>query len=149
MTAPMSSPTPEGDAARTGYRTKDARNRPLALTWREPDSADPDQADTPALQNGWAQPSPGAGPTGNDLEPFAFRLHNDGSLEFKGHLDSAGASTETVALTLPGANPGEPNYLFGNDQFFDTVIYDGSTPQKALVYIDKTTGDVTITFPFS
>jgi len=145
----MGEPTPESATRKIEFDVKDNRNQPYATEWLEPDSAEPDQVDTPPLENGWAQPSPGAGPTGNDLEKFAFRLHSDGSLEFMGHLDSAGASTDTVAVTLPGANAGEPNYLFGDDQFWDTVIYDGSDAQNALVYVDKTTGEVTITFPFS
>lgn len=139
---------------RTVYRNqrglKFTSQRPHAFRWWTPgcSTADADDADAgctgdePALVNGWAQP---AAP----LQLFAFRLHADGSLEFKGHLDSAGASSGTVAVTLPGANAGEVDFLsvLDGDQFFLTVIYDGANPQAALVYIEKSSGDVTITFP--
>jgi hypothetical protein len=75
----------------------------------------------------------------------------DGSLEFKGHLDASGATSGTVAFTLPGFTDGEPDYTLPNDQYFHTVITpdDGTTFQIALVFIDSTTGDVTITWPAS
>ena len=97
------------------------------------------------LENNWAQPSA-------PLEPYAFRLHADGSLEFKGHLDaSGGASSGTVAVTLPGANAGEVDFLLANDQYFLTLITtdDGSSFTAAQVFIDSTTGEVTITWPIS
>jgi hypothetical protein len=94
----------------------------------------------PILENSWAQPVP-------PLEKFAFRLHADGSLEFRGHLNSAAAASGTVAVTLPGLIPGEVDFLPSLDQFFTTVIYDGAAPQGAMVYIDSATGEVTITFP--
>lgn len=127
-------------------RVERLERRRLAGRWWEPDcTLDPYGITCtglePALENGWAQPS-------SPLERFAFRLHADGSLEFKGHLDSAGASSGTVAFTLPGANiPDEIDFRPPNDQFFLTVVYDGANPQGAMVYIDSTTGEVTITFP--
>lgn len=129
-------------------RIKLSDQNPGAFKWWEPecDETDDDDAaagctgDEPLLENSWAQPDP-------PLEKFAFRLHSDGSIEFKGHLDSAAASSGTVAVTLPGAAAGEVDFRPANDQFFVTVIYDGSDPQNAMVYIDSTTGEVTITFP--
>lgn len=82
------------------------------------------------LQNGWAQPVA-------PLEAFAFR-RGLSKLDMKGHLDGAGASSGSVAVTLP-----EPHRL-PNDQFFLTVLED-ATP--AMVYLDSATGEVTITFP--
>lgn len=114
---------------------------PLAFRWRTPDIDD--DPPTPPLENGWAQPDP-------PLERFAYRLHGDGSLEFKGHLDAAGASSGTVAVTLPepvDEDDMEPNYRPARDQFFPTVIYDGATPQPAMVYIEASSGEVTITWP--
>lgn len=107
---------------------------------------------TPCLQNDWLQVT-------DPLEPFAFRRHFDNSLEFKGHLDaSGGAVSGSVAFTLPGSLPDEPNYQMDNDQFFITVITDdaGLTFQTAMVFIQSASaaspavgGDVTITWPAS
>lgn len=127
------------------HLTVDTRQKPHAFRWWEPDCAVGDgcTGDEPSLQNSFAQPSA-------PLEPFAFRLHADGSLEFKGHLDtSGGAVSGTVAFTLPGANPGEVDFLPANDQYWHTTITtdDGTLFTLALVFIDATTGDVTITWP--
>jgi hypothetical protein len=117
---------------------------PLAFRWRTPDIDDPPPTGpTPELENGWAQVDP-------PLERFAYRLHADGSLEFKGHLDAAGASSGTVALTLPEPvddEDMEPSYRLPRDQFFLTVIYDGATPESAMVFIEGSSGEVTITWP--
>ena len=120
---------------------------PGAFPWRTPDIDDPPPTGpTPELETGWAQPSP-------PLERFAYRLHTDGSLEFKGHLDASGASSGTVALTLPEADDDlqEPSYRLSRDQYFHTVITpdDGVTFQMALVFIKAATGEVTITWPIS
>jgi hypothetical protein len=126
------------------------RRRPGAFRWWVPgcDPNDPSQAgdgctgDEPPLQNSFAQPAP-------PLEKFAFRLHADGSLEFTGHLDVSGATSGTVAFTLPGANAGEIDFRPSNDQFFTTVVYDGATPRHAMVKLDSVTGDVTLTWPIT
>lgn len=145
MSRPLYEPTTTRDAARGNAGVDDLRRRPLADRWLEPDSAEPDQADTPPLENNWAQPSP-------PLEKFAFRLHMDGSLEFKGHLDaSGGAVSGTVAVTLPGPDPTSvnPSYWLPNDQYWHTTITedDGVTFSLALVFMDSTNGEVTITWP--
>lgn len=152
MTRNIHEPSLQGRVQANQFGVKDLRQRPGALRWWVPDcsTGDPDDAAAgctglePPLVNGWAQP------TGTDLQFFAFRMHSDGSLEFRGHLDAAGASSGTVAVTLPGANDGDADFLSGlsGDQFYNTVIYDGVAPQHALFYIDKSTGDVTITWPF-
>lgn len=117
-----------------------------AFIWRTPDIDDPPPVGVTAeLENGWAQPA-------LPLEKFAYRLHTDGSLEFKGHLDASGASSGTVALTLPDeffdvTYETEPSYRPTRDLFFPTIIYDGATPQNAMVYIEAITGEVTITWP--
>jgi hypothetical protein len=120
----------------------------LAGRWFEPDCTPTDPAGDdclgiePPLENGWAQPSP-------PLEKFAFRLHADGSLEFKGHLDAAGASSGTVAVTLPGAIPQTIDFRPANDQFWHTTITtdDGTTFFLALVFLDSLTGEVTVNWP--
>jgi hypothetical protein len=144
----LSAPTTQKQIAVNKFGIKDTRQTPLAFRWWEPgcntitDADDGCTGEEPPLVNGWAQPSP-------PLERFAFRMHADGSLEFKGHLNAAGASSGTVAFTLPGANAGEVHFLLPNSQFFHTTIttVDGSSFSLALVHIDKTTGDVTITWP--
>lgn len=147
-------PTTDRNVAQNRTSIKHTHQKPLAFRWWTPDCStvytDPDDEaefcfdDIPNLVNGWAQPDPG-----DDLQFFAFRLHADGSLEFRGHLDSSGASSGTVAFTLPGANAGEVDFFedLDGDQFFLTVVYDGATAQPAMVFISSTTGDVTITFP--
>lgn len=82
------------------------------------------------LQNGWAQP---AAP----YAQFSFR-RGLSKLDTKGHLDSASAASATVAVTIPA------DFRLPDDQFFLTVLQD-ATP--ALVYLEASTGDVTITFP--
>jgi hypothetical protein len=133
--------------AKNGSGVKSLERRPLAMRWWQPDctpGTDGCTGEEPVLQNFWAQPSA-------PLETFAFRLHADGSLEFRGHLNASGATSSTVAVTLPGANPGEAKFLPENDQYFVTVITtdDGTSFSTALVFIDSTTGEVTITWPVS
>jgi hypothetical protein len=143
MTRSLYEPSLWRATAKNGFGVKSLKQKPLAMRWWQPDCTPGTggcTGDEPALQNGWAQP---AAP----LQKFAFRTHADGSLEFRGHLDSVGASSGTVAVTLPGANPGETDFLLPNDQFFVSAVYDGATPRPALIYLDSTTGDVTITFP--
>lgn len=147
-------PTTDRNVAQNRTSIKHSNQKPLAFRWWTPDCSttytDPDdQAEfcftgIPTLVNGWAQPA-----SVDNIQFFAFRLHVDGSLEFRGHLDSSGASSGTIAFTLPGANAGEVDFLedLDGDQFFLTVIYDGVTPETAMIYIEAATGDVTITFP--
>lgn len=150
----VTEPSVHGKVARNRFQTQDTRQKPHAFRWWTPECDETDSGDIaqgcignePPLENGWAQPS-----LSSPLERFAFRLHADGSLEFKGHLDAAGAASGTVAVTLPGANVGEIDFKPANDQFFVTVITTdgGSTFQTAMVFLDSTTGEVTITFPAS
>lgn len=144
MTANLHEPSPLRAQRKTTFIGKDTRQKPLAFRWWEPDCTVGDDGctgDEPPLENGFAQPSA-------PLEPFAFRLHADGSLEFKGHLDAAAAVTETVAVTLPGANAGEVDFRPPMDQYWHTTIVEApSTFTLALVFIDSTTGEVTISWP--
>lgn len=147
MTANIHEPSGLRRLARTTFIGKDTRQKPLAFRWWEPEcvvGVDGCTGDEPPLENGFAQPSPS-----DDLEPFAFRLHADGSLEFKGHLDASGAVTDTVAVTLPGANAGEVDFRPASSQYwFTTIIEAGGTQfTLALVFIDSTTGEVTISWP--
>ncbi len=157
MTVPLSEPNEYKEIWFNAFQTKDVRQKPLAFGWWQPDctgAAVPGDEtystdgckplqEAVVLQNGFVQPT-----TASGIEKFAFRLHADSSLEFKGHLDASGASSGTVAFTLPGMNLGEVNFVPLNDHYFITAITpDGSTFSTALVFIDSTTGDVTLTWP--
>jgi hypothetical protein len=104
---------------------------PWVLVINEGDTP-PDQAYI-ELENGWEQPTA--------HEEFAFRRGGVNKLDFTGHLDSSGASSGTVAFTLPA------RYRLSADKFFLTVVYDGADPVPAMVFLDSSTGEVTITFP--
>jgi hypothetical protein len=133
------------------FGVKEQKQKPHAGRWITPGCDETDDADAaagcfgdePLLENLWQQPAA-------TLERFAFRKHMDGSLEFKGHLDtSGGAVSGTVAVTLPGAADGEPDYLLPNDQYWHTVITDGVTFMIALIFVDSSTGEITVTWPAS
>lgn len=145
MTANIHEPSFPRMIVHNRWLSQDTRQKPGAFRWWEPDCVVGDgcTGDEPPLENSWQQPSA-------PLERFAFRLHTDGSLEFKGHLDASGGATSgSVAVTLPGANPGEVDFRPANDQFWITAITtdDGSSFSTALVGIDASTGEVTITWP--
>lgn len=152
MSRNISEPHPNKQIRKNEFGIKTSRQKPGAFKWWTPecDSGDEDAAaagctgDEPPLENSWEQPSA-------PLESFSFRLHTDGSLEFKGHLNAENASSGTVAVTLPGANAGEVDFRPANDQYFVTVITtdDGTSFTTALVFIDSTTGEITITWPAS
>ncbi len=147
MTKNLHEPSNERAISRNRFQGKDTRQKPLAFRWWEPGCTIGENGCTglePLLENSWLQPTA-------PLEKFAFRRHADGSLEFKGHLDaSGGAVSGSVAVTLPGANGLEEyDFLIANDQFWHTTITDdaGTSFSLALVKIDSTTGEVTITWP--
>lgn len=153
MTRNLYEPTDQSRIVQNRYKIKDTRQKPLASQWIIPvNEGDPIPDDepeyTPELENDWLQPDAGSG-----FQKFAFRLHYDGSIEFQGHLDTAGGGSDsTVAVTLPGANVGEPNYLAGLEprlQYGDTIIIDttANTFQKAAFLVDGDTGEVTMYFP--
>lgn len=150
MTRNLYEPTDQSRIVQNRYKIKDTRQKPLASQWIEPvNEGDPvpdiEPIWTPELENGWEQPT-------GTLERFAFRLHYDGSLEFRGHLDAQGAASGTVAVTLPGELVGDRNYLPPRDQDWHTTIRTapGSGTVAftlALVVIDATTGTVTLYWP--
>jgi hypothetical protein len=151
MTRPLTENTPERQLGQNTYALQRQEFMPVAFFWRTPDVDEPPpDGPTPELQNGFAQVTP-------PLERFSYRLHSDGSLEFKGHLDVSGAASGTVALTLPAGDDElqEPSYILPSDQFFLTLITDdgGTTFQAAMVLVEGTAGaspgDVTITWPIS
>lgn len=146
------------------YVGKDTRQRPFAGAWVHPvDDADCPPTEngtdqfgnitqlwTPCLINDWLQ----VNPADANLETFGFRMHYDGSLEFKGHLDASGGATSgTVAFLLPGMNTLEPDFIdaLPHSQFWDTIITDdaGSTFTDAGILIDASTAEVIISWPIN
>jgi hypothetical protein len=99
---------------------------------------------SPPYENGWTY--------ADDPYDFpAFRHGLDGALEFKGHLDSSGASSGTVAFTLPSEwrptdENGDPKDVSWLTDVFDSG---GGSFVVGRVGVDATTGEVTITFPAS
>ena len=89
---------------------------------------------SPPFENGWAN----AGPP---YAYVAFRVGRHKELEFQGHLDPSGATSGTVAFTLP------PYWRPERDVSWLTDVYDGVTATIARVSIDHTTGEVTVVFP--
>lgn len=128
------------------------RRRPGAFRWWVPDCDpnDPSQAkegcsgDEPSLINGFAQPTSG-------LEPFGFRLNADGKIQTKGFLDVSGATSGDVAWVMPGANPGEVDFIpstEGDDGFSLNVTTTGNVNGvvPASAHVDADTGEVTVTW---
>lgn len=128
MTTPLSAPSPEKDLSRGDFYTRQLQRRPLAGIWF-----------TPTLVNGWTQPDP---PWGT----MQYRLHKDGSLEFKGHL--VPGSSGTVAFTLPDSTGVHPSYRPTHDvSFLTDVETSPSAFDIARVIISESTGTVTIVYP--
>lgn len=90
----------------------------------------------PTLLNGFAQPAA-------TVDQFAYRL-TGGIPDFKGHIDGAGAISNTVAFTIP-LDPDE--MTLPGDVYFHTIVTDGATFQSAMVFLDSATGNVKITWP--
>lgn len=92
------------------------------------------EPDSSTFQNGWDW-------AGTPFERWGYRIC-DGALEFKGHL--FGGASGTVCYTLPA------NYrIFIGDLSDLTDLGDGagSIGSTARIYIDMTSGDITLTFP--
>ena len=148
MTAPIQEPTEPRQMAQIKFIGKDTRQKPLASKWimvlDAADCGDGDFEWQPCFQNGYAQVT-------NPLEQFNFRIHYDGSLEFKGHIDVSGASSGDVAFTLPGIGGGAPDYTLDKDRYFPIALTDdgGTSFIIGLVFIESATGDVTLIWPAS
>ncbi len=80
------------------------------------------------------------------LDEFAYRVYTGGVPEFKGHINTAGGTSGAVAFTLP---LGPSDVTMPRNVYFHTIITDddGSSFQLARVFIESTTGGVTITWP--
>ena len=64
-----------------------------------------------------------------------------GALEFGGHIDTSGATTDTVAFVL--MQPFRPDH----DISFITDIYNGATFSIARCFINSVNGEVTLSWP--
>jgi hypothetical protein len=86
--------------------------------------------DSPEWQNGFDH-------AGDPHERVRFRWDEHGRLEMDGV--AAMGTDGTVAFTLPD------EYWPDTDIFWHTAVLTGSTPASAQVYVESTTGDVTVT----
>lgn len=87
--------------------------------------------DSPAWQNG-------ADHAGDPYERVRFRWDEHGRLEFDGVIDIT-ASSGLVAFTLPD------EYIPAKDDFWLIATDNSGTPGTARVYVESSTGDVTVT----
>lgn len=86
------------------------------------------------------------------LEPFKFRVYTSGFPEFKGHINVQNASSGDPAFILPLDEDIEgPAVNLPYDMFDHIVITDdgGTTFIHALVFIDSTTNEFSLTWPAS
>lgn len=105
MSRPIYPRHPEVDRQRAEQGVHSLRRRPFVGTWQVPPTSgqpgdwpsDARLAWPPQLINGWSQPD-------DPYAQFAYRMHMDGSLEFKGYLK--GGVSGTVAIELPDAPTG-------------------------------------------
>lgn len=98
----------------------------------------------PDLLNGCAQPT--------TVEPFAYKVSNSRIPKFKGHIDVSAATSPVVAFTLPiGIDDNDDYVQLPNDVFKPTIITpdNGTTFMFAMIAINSSTGDVTLTWPVS
>lgn len=86
------------------------------------------------LQNGWTH-------AGDPYELWGFRVC-DGQLEFRGHLMPG--TSGTVCYTLPA----DYRIFLKNPSWLTDIVFGGGFA-VARIYVDMTTGTITITFPAS
>lgn len=128
MTRNITEQTQEVQISKNSWTGRDLQNRPLAGRWNyvKNNGAGDEQGRgkvQPELQNGWTQPT---GATGDgDLAEHEFRLHMDGSLEFKGYLIPG--TWDTLAYTLPGFSDSEPDYVQVKTGSFLIDVFDTAT----------------------
>lgn len=116
MSRPVYDENDHQQVTKAQWKGKDLSHRPLAGRWnfvRNPSGPlSTDQTGRgkvqPQLQNGWTQPD-STDPAQEDLGQHEFRLHMDGSLEFKGYL--VPGTWDSLVYTLPGADETEPDYF--------------------------------------
>lgn len=113
MSRPVYDPTDTTNIEQAKWTGRDLQHRPLAGRWNYVrNAAQAAQVGRgkvqPVLQNGWSQPDDGEEEQ-EDLGEHEFRLHTDGSLEFKGYLIPG--TWDSLVYTLPGADDSEPDYF--------------------------------------
>lgn len=129
MTKLVQEDTEQTQIAGATWKGTDLSHRPLAGRWNfVRDNGDPEVIARgkvqPELQNGWTQPDAGD-PDQEDLAQHEFRLHMDGSLEFKGYL--VPGTWDALAYTLPGVSDTEPDYVLLKDASFLNDFFDAAT----------------------
>lgn len=132
---PLSRTTlPKAVRANTAANERDVRNNEFPSKWIYVD--DPlgtGLAISPPFQNGW---------TYLGTAYVAFRHGLDGETEYKGTLDASGATSGTVAFTLPpGYRPFNKTYSFVTDLDLGSGTFNVARVAVAL------NGEVTVYFP--
>lgn len=133
--------------AKSAWTGEDLQHRPLAGRWNRPrNNGDPFLNGSgkvqPELQNDWNQPDDDEAAQA-PLGKHEFRLHMDGSLEFKGFLIPG--EWDSLVYTLPGADVNEPNYIPPHRISFLTDVFDPVTEEfnvgRMVVYGADDTGN--------
>lgn len=99
----------------------------------------------PEWINGYAQITP-------PYEPFTFRVYTSRFPEFKGHIDVSGATSGDPAFVLPLEDEVDGHAVILPYDMFDHIIITedgGTTFIHALVKIDSTTNEFSLTWPAS
>lgn len=117
--------------AKTDFTTRELRTRPLAGRWNyvrnDGEAIQVGRGKVqPELQNGWSQPDSGE-PSQEDLGEHEFRLHTDGSLEFKGYL--VPGTWDAHVYTLPGWDDSQPDYFPPHRVSEIVDVFDAATEQ--------------------
>jgi len=109
-------------------------SRQWAGPWQEPEWI-----------NGYAQIIP-------PYEPFTFRVYTSRFPEFKGHIEVSGATSGDPAFVLPTEDEVDGIAVILPHDMFDHIIITedgGTTFIHALVKIDSTTNEFSLTWPAS
>ena len=119
------------EIAKSQWTGTDLQHRPLAGRWNYVKNGGADDQVgrgkiQPELQNGWAQPDDDDEAQA-DLGEHEFRVHMDGSLEFKGFLIPG--DWDSLVYTLPGADETEPDYIPAHRISFLTDVFDPDTEE--------------------
>ena len=147
MSKNIHEPSIQRSVAVNRYNGQMTQQKPYAFEWATPinDADCPPNltiypAWTPCYLNGWEQPT--------TLEPLSVRLRADGSLQWKGYVNSQN-STNPIAFIMPGTLPEEPDLVPpdspGNLSYnVFTTPDDGVTITSGRAYVDSATGEVSI-----
>lgn len=112
MSKPVYDDSEQTQISKATWTGDDLQHRPLAGRWNNVLGSGDSPTNgggkvQPALQNNWEQPD-GVSAGQENLARHEFRLHMDGSLEFRGYL--VPGTWDSLVYTLPDASDVEPRY---------------------------------------